>query len=173
MKFILKLLLAFTFLMPFVSCQNNDALEEYPINLELEKDQDTPTRNYSWLSNQESYGGHTIARHVNKSESYLDGRIASGLPNASTFIFGNPRYSTLGTNNDLGIILRNVQIANPSLRRMRRGDPNIVIDVNNSSGAVGFVRDRSGRNHVTSKFKTVWKYHHLYGSFLLTAYPVR
>ncbi|WBX76521.1 hypothetical protein PG911_18190 [Tenacibaculum ovolyticum] len=169
MKTIFKLLLAFTFLIPFVSCENEDVLEQSSIHQESQENQPISARSATWLKDQEKYGGHTLMKHYNRSNVQLDAR---GIAIASTFTTNDPKLSTLRSQNDLGIMLKNIQTANNRrLSRMRKGDATIAIDSKNNKGAVGILRE-NGKNRVTAKFRTVWKYHHLYGSFLLTAYPI-
>lgn len=69
------------------SCQEQDQVVPVDVQEQVEADQAGPQEeNAPWLRQQESLGGHTIERHVAKSEAYLRNRLnTSNISAASTF----------------------------------------------------------------------------------------
>lgn len=124
-----------------------------------------------FLQAQEICGGHTLERHVNKSDEYLKKRLRnSNISAASTFT---------GDVNKIGKVMLNALAKNKSriaqwLSKKRRGRDRLVLDIKNSRRRIGKVLQRGfGKPKRTRSFKMVLirktcqdkKY------VILTAYP--
>lgn len=71
----------------FSSCEQEDIAVDSNELTQVELSSSSELANYSssFLPDHEDCGGHTIERHIEKSDSYLYGRLSSGISAASTF----------------------------------------------------------------------------------------
>ncbi|WP_147405145.1 RNase A-like domain-containing protein [Aquimarina sp. AD10] len=86
-NYFLKLfVLGLVIISSFSSCEKNDDSTVVSIE-QLDKEENLfPSKNSTFLRQQESLGGHTIERHVGKSTAYLRNRLnTSSISAASTY----------------------------------------------------------------------------------------
>lgn len=98
LNYFLKFILLGLFVTTFQACQNDEiitndevvSLDETNIKDALSETQHAARYTSSFLPDHEDCGGHTIERHIEKSDSYLRNRLnSSSISAASTFYDDN------------------------------------------------------------------------------------
>ncbi|UII26196.1 hypothetical protein LVD15_23300 [Fulvivirga maritima] len=150
------------------ACQEQDQVvpQAEPVAVEADQQGDVHEENAPFLRQQESLGGHTIERHVAKSDSYLRNRLnTSNISAASTF------YEL----NQAGQVIVNAINANSnSINNWKNGSSSRISFTYTHHRAIGKILYRGSSSPVaSSRFLVVLqkKSSAPNGYYVLTSYP--
>ncbi len=118
-----------------------------------------------WLKNHEKLGGHTIKRHVKRSESYLKKRIKGDINEASSFINEAVAEQVISQ-----ALHQNRKKISHWINNQQSGD-RLVFDVQTKKPTGYGIR--KGESKLSKRYgaRIVLQYSQSKGRFILTAYP--
>lgn len=167
------LLLGLLTITSFNSCQNeelisSDSIEVTEITTNNQQELNVSARGGSgFLYSHENCGGHTIERHVAKSDSYLRNRLnSSSISAASTFNELNQAGQVI-----YNAISRNSSRVNSWLNG--NGGSRLVLNYTHRRNIGRVLRRGASSTYNTSRFRVILERRNCsgYGYRILTAYP--
>lgn len=168
------LVLGFLFTTVFNACQNDELITEAPEStilseekIEADNFQYSERSGSGFLITHENCGGHTIERHIAKSDAYLRNRLnTSRISAASTFYELNQAGQVI-----YNAITRNSSRVNNWLNGS--GGSRLVLDYSHRKNIGKVLKRGASRPYSTRKFRVVLERRNCsgYGYKILTAYP--
>lgn len=148
----------------FAAFSKERASSLWPSNIEQI---DKNAKAQGWLKNHEKIGGHTIERHVARSEDYLKGRVKGDINEASSFI--NEAVAEQAISQAL---YQNRKKISDWINDEQSGD-RLVFDVKTKLPTGYGIRQ--GEQKISHRYgaRVVLQYSKSKGRFILTAYPHR